>query len=144
MLSYLLERAASWLRYQELAASGLTLMLRYGDYQTATGHERFPHPTQRDDLLREAAHERLVRLYTRRLPLRLLGVELTPLTVAVPQAQLFGDSHDERQRRLAACKDAIRQRFGFTSLLSGSVLGLTKALPSDREHLRLRTPCLTR
>jgi hypothetical protein len=45
---------------------------------------------------------------------------------------------------LAACKDAIRHRFGFTSLLSGSALVLAQRLERDRENFRLRTPCLTR
>jgi hypothetical protein len=94
--------------------------------------------------LREAAHDRLARLYTRRLPLRRLGVTLTPVAPADPQADLFAPWADDRQQRLADCKDAIRRRFGFTSLLSGSALALTAALSHDRENFRLRTPCLTR
>jgi DNA polymerase-4 len=144
MLDYLLERAATWLRYHDLAARGLTLTLRYGDFQSADGHERLNPPTQQDDLLREAAHSRWARLYTRRLPLRLIGVELTPLTPADRQGSLFADPGEERRQRLTACKDAVRRRFGFTSLLSGTALQLTDALPHDRNNLHLRTPCLTR
>ncbi len=144
MLNYLLDRAMSQLRYQNLMTRGLTLTLRYGDYQTVVGRESLPFATQREDHLREAAHERLARLYTRRLPLRLLAVELAPLAPAVQQAGFFTDPEADRQRRLAECKDAIRRRFGFTSLLNASALTLTHALAYDRENLRLRTPCLTR
>ncbi len=144
MLDYLLERAAGWLRYHDLASRGVTLTLSYGDYETATGHEVLHAPTQCDDVLRAAARERFGKLYTRRLPLRLVGVELAPLAPADPQPGLFVHPLDERRRRLTACKDAVRRRFGFTALLSGGALRLTEAVPHDRENLLLRTPCLTR
>jgi hypothetical protein len=47
-------------------------------------------------------------------------------------------------RRLAACKDAIRQRFGFLGVVSGSSLLLAEKMEHDRDNYRLRTPCLTR
>ena len=139
MLDYLLERATTWLRYQDLATRGLTLFLRYGDYEGTHGHETLTQPTQRDDLLKEAAHARLAKLYTRRLPLRLLGVELTPIVPVDRQRELFANSDalgDHLQQRLAICKDAIRRRFGFTSLLAGNALWLTDAMEHDRANLR--------
>ena len=60
------------------------------------------------------------------------------------QAVLFPDPAAERDRRLAECKDAVRQRFGFMALLSGSALVLNGRLERDRDNFRLRTPCLTR
>jgi DNA polymerase-4 len=144
MLDYLLERAAAWMRFHDRAAKGFVLTLRYGDYQSAEGRGIFRRATDRDQELKEAARERFEMLYQRRLPLRLLGVELTPLTPREAQPALFPDPDDERARRLAACKDAIRSRFGFTALLSGSALLLAEKLERDRENFRLRTPCLTR
>lgn len=144
MLDYLLERAASWLRFHGLAALGVALVLRYGDDKETAGRAGLAAATQRDDVLREAAHDRWERLYVRRLPLRLLGVELAPLVLEDRQPPLFSDPEEERRRRLDACKDAVRRRFGFTALVSGNVLGLTDVLPHDRENLHLRTPCLTR
>ena len=93
---------------------------------------------------KEAARDRFARLYQRRLPLRLLGVELSPLQPAERPAELFPDPAAERARRLAECKDAIRRQFGFMALLSGSALVLNGRLEHDRENFRLRTPCLTR
>jgi DNA polymerase-4 len=144
MLAYLLERAASWVRFHGLAAGGLGLTIRYGDYAQGAGRVRFREPTADDGRLREAARERFERLYRRRLPLRFLGVELTPLTAPDRQPLLFPDPRAERDRRLAECKDAIRRRFGFTSLLSGTALVLARGLDRDRENFRMRTPCLTR
>jgi DNA polymerase-4 len=144
MLDYLLERAASWLRFRDRATRGLTVSLRYGDYESTEGHERFARATDRDDTLREAAHACLGRIYTRRLPLRLLGVALCPLVSPLQQADLFADPADERTERLAACKDEIRRRFGFLALGNARMLKLMDTLEHDREQVRLRTPCLTR
>jgi DNA polymerase-4 len=143
MLDYLLERALTWLRFHDLAARGLVLTLRYGDYQSVAGRVTV-RGLGTDGGLKEAARDRLAALYQRRLPLRLLGVELAPLGPLDRQPALFPDPEEERTRRLTACKDAIRQRFGFTSLLNGSALLLAQRLDRDRENFHLRTPCLTR
>jgi hypothetical protein len=83
-------------------------------------------------------------LYQRRLPLRLVGIELAPVVAADPQPALFIDPQAERRQRLTACVDAVRERYGFTSLLSGAALFLTAKMEHDRENLRMRTPCLSR
>jgi DNA polymerase IV len=72
MLEHLLDRAVSWLRFHGLAARGLTVALRYGDYQSADGRTSFRQATSDEQLLKEAARDRFRRLLTRRLPLRLL------------------------------------------------------------------------
>ncbi len=144
MLQHLLERAISWLRVHGLAARGLTVTLRYGDYQIVDGRSSFRRPTIEEKELSEAACDRYRRLHTRRLPLRLLGVELSPLEPIPTQGALFPNPDDERRQRLAECKDAIRQRFGFLSLMNGAALTLTGRLEHDRDNFRLRTPCLTR
>jgi DNA polymerase-4 len=144
MVAYLLERACSWLRFHDLAAKGLALTIRYGDYASAAGREAFRRPVADEGLLKEAALERFGRLYQRRLPLRFVGVELAPLAPADRQPTLFPDAGEERARRLAAVKDAVRRRFGFTSLLTGDALQLADQLDRDRENFKLRTSCLTR
>lgn len=144
MLDYLLERAAAWMRFQGLATRGFHVTIRYGDYESALGHGVFRQPVDREVDLKEAARDRWERMYDRRLPLRLLGVELSPLVPHGPPSDLFPDPTAERARRLAACKDEIQKRFGFTALLSGSALLLAERLDRDRENFRLRTPCLTR
>jgi hypothetical protein len=90
------------------------------------------------------ARQRLERAYLRRLPLRLLGVELEPLAARDRQGELFTEPEQERRKQLRTCKDAIRQRFGFMALTSGTALELKDRLEHDRDNFRLRTPCLTR
>jgi DNA polymerase IV len=144
MLTYLLERACSWLRFQDLATRGLVLTIRYGDYETAVGRVSFRRAVADEAVLKEAARDRFARLYQRRLPLRFLGVELAPLVPPDRQPTLFPDLDEERRRRLLEARDAVRRCFGFTALLSGTALTLAERLPHDRENFRLRTPCLTR
>jgi DNA polymerase-4 len=144
MLAHLVERAASWLRLRDLAARGLTVQVRYADGQGADLRAGLPQASNDETVLKAAARERFERLYTRRLPLRLLGAELGPLQAPPAQGDLFPDPAVQKAHRLLACKDAIRARFGFMALVSGSALVVGERVEHDRENFRLRTPCLTR
>lgn len=144
MLENLLERAVTWLRTHDLGTRGLAVVLRYGDYRSDEGRAAFALPTQDEGELHAAARERFERLYRRRLPLRLLGVHLGPLLPPVRQRDLFDAAGQEKRDRLEACKDAIRERFGFLAVQRGSTVVLNDELEHDRDNYRLRTPCLTR
>ena len=144
MLDHLLDRAASWLRFSRLAARGVAVSVRYGDYEGAEGRAPLRPACDDEARIKAAGRDRLLRVYDRRLPLRFLGVELSPLVAPQHQPELFPDPGAERDRRLAECKDAIRRRFGFTSIFSGSTLRVAEQLDRDRQNFRLRTPCLTR
>jgi DNA polymerase-4 len=144
MLENLLERSLSWLRVHDLGTRALSVVLRYGDYRSDESRVSFPGATRDEVTLHAAARERFERLYKRRLPLRLLGVDLGPLQVPIQQRELFDGATVERQDRLEECKDAIRQRFGFLSLQRGSTVVLNEQLEHDRDNYHLRTPCLTR
>jgi hypothetical protein len=126
------------------AAKGLTVRLRHSDHHSAEARATLAKPSNDEGLLKSTARSKLARLYARRLPLRLLGVELSPLTAPDRQTELFPDPRQERNRRLSACKDDIRRRFGFLSLMSGTSLELGNHLEHDRDNYHLRTPCLTR
>ncbi len=144
MLSYLLERACSWLRWQNLMTRAVAVQVRYGDYRSDGGRETFREATNDELDLQAAARERFEKVYTRRLPLRWLGIELGPLMEPNSQMELFVDPEDERRKRLLGAKDKIRKRFGFTSISSGETLLLDQKMDKDRENYVLRTPCLTR
>src|SRR5438876_9625748 len=57
MLDYLVERAASWLRFHRLAARAAQLTIRYGDYQTVDSRTTFPYPTDCDRDLQEGIRD---------------------------------------------------------------------------------------
>ncbi|MBY0232095.1 MAG: DNA polymerase IV [Gemmataceae bacterium] len=141
MMDHLVERAALRARKQGQQARGLGVKVRYADHRTADS--RVPVDGGEEGMKR-AARERLERLCGRRLPLRLIGVELSPLLGTSEQGELFADEGREKAKRLRECRDEVRERFGFLSLVSGSALELTRRLEHDRDNYALRTPCLTR
>src|SRR5580704_2071812 len=57
MLTYLLDRACSWMRFHGLATRGLGLTIRYGDYETAAGRTSFRRTVESETELREAGHD---------------------------------------------------------------------------------------
>jgi DNA polymerase-4 len=144
MLDHLLERAALWLRLHAQAARGLAVRLRYADHQSVEARVTLSNACDDEATFKPLAREKLVRLYTRRLPLRLVGAELSPLQAADHQGDLFPEPEQERQLRLRACKDNIRKQFGFLAVTSGTALELKDRLDHDRDNFHLRTPCLTR
>lgn len=144
MLDHLVERAVTWLRLHNQATKGVQVRVRYADHQWADNRVSLREPSDEESVIKTVARERLAKLYVRRLPLRLLGVELSPLVAPQRQGELFPDPTRERDRRLSACKDEVRQRFGFLSLMNGTALELVGRLEHDRDNFRLRTPCLTR
>ncbi len=144
MLDHLLERAVSWLRLNDQATRGLVVRIRYADHQSVDSRVSLPHPSDDESELAPLARQRLARLYRRRLPLRLLGVELAPLGPPDRQGELFPDEGRQRARRLRDAREAIRQRFGFLAVVNGSALELVGRLEHDRDNFKLRTPCLTR
>jgi DNA polymerase-4 len=96
MLDYLVERAVSWLHFQGLAAKRTEVAIRYGDYETATGHASFSRPADEIRALQEVVGDCFDRLYQRRLPLRLLGVTLAPLVPPDRQLTLIPGFTDVR------------------------------------------------
>jgi DNA polymerase-4 len=62
--------------------------------------------------------ERLLReLWDRRVPLRLIGISLTMITREhSEQISLFPDEKKERRRRVDQAVDAIRSRFGGSTI----------------------------
>lgn len=144
LTGHLVDRAASWLRWNRRKTSGLRVVLRYADQQAADVRASLPRPTDHETPLRELALDTFRRCYKRRLALRLLGIELTPLCEAPEQNSLFPDPVEDRSRAIGLCKDTVRGRFGFSALRNGSSLYLDRNLKRDRENYRFRTPCLTR
>jgi DNA polymerase-4 len=54
MLDHLLERAAGWLRFQNLACRGLAVTIHYGDYAGLTGRVSFRRPVEDERALLKA------------------------------------------------------------------------------------------
>jgi len=124
MLSYLLQRACRQLRDGGLLAATVSLKLRYADFRTETRSRTLPNPTDHDDQFHPVLVDLLRRTYTRRVGVRLVGVTLSNLTPAGRQMLLFDQAAYDRRSRLYASVDAIRRRFGFSSLVVNRAVDL--------------------
>ncbi|MBN2584404.1 MAG: DNA polymerase IV [Planctomycetes bacterium] len=144
MLSYLLQRACRQLRENGLLAGTVTLKLRYADFQTVARSRTLFDATDHDDELYHVLMGLLPRTYTRRVAVRLVGVALSGLTADGRQMRLFDEDAYCRRDRLYASMDAIRRRFGFTSLVTSRAVDLMETHNRKRDTFDLPVACLSR
>jgi DNA polymerase-4 len=109
VLCGLTERVCWRARKRRIKARTVTLKLRYADFHTLT-RSRTLAPTHSELELYPILKEMLAAARTRRLPVRLLGVQLSNLGV-YEQLSLF-DQHE----RAGAVVDRIRARYGFSTV----------------------------
>ncbi len=100
---------------QKLTAC-VTVKLRYADFNTFTKQARIPYTAQ-DSLLIEHALTQFDRLYERRQAIRLVGVRFSELVPGSSQLSLFDDT--EKESRLLAAMDKVRNRFGKNAVRRG-------------------------
>jgi DNA polymerase-4 len=119
ILCGLAERVCSRARSRGVRAGRVTLRLRYTDFHTIT-RSRTITPTSVDvEVLRVV--QRLYReARTRPLPIRLLGVALSKLSLDEPQVKL--KTFDDGDRR-ARTVDAVREKFGWDAVHLATTLG---------------------
>jgi DNA polymerase-4 len=103
-------------RKRHIKARTVTLKLRYSDFHTLT-RARTVAPTCSELELYPVVKEMLAAARTRRLPVRLLGLQLSSLGV-FEQLSLF-DQHE----RVGVVVDEIRARYGFSLITLGTQLG---------------------
>ncbi|HEX7379427.1 MAG TPA: DNA polymerase IV [Pirellulales bacterium] len=120
----LAEHVAWRLRRHHLRGRTVQIKLRYADFHTITRAETLPGPTNvTEEILRTAARLLTDRLPRRRLLVRLLGVGVSNFeNPEQVQGLLFDNPVHERQSRLDAAADKLKERFGADALRRGSVL----------------------
>jgi DNA polymerase-4 len=114
------DAVARRVRRHSMRARGVTVKIRYGDFETITRAATLPEPTDlTDDLRREAAAVFDKWAAESFRPVRLIGVAATRLSEGGAQLPLFGGADVERKRRLDRTIDALRDRFGGDSVRRG-------------------------
>ena len=116
VLCGLCERVCWRARKRRIKARTVSLKLRYADFHTLT-RARTLAPTSSELELYPVLKEMLAAARTRRLPVRLLVVQLSNLGV-FEQLSLF-DQHE----KTAAVVDRIRARYGFSMVTLATQLG---------------------
>jgi DNA polymerase-4 len=145
MLHYLASRAGSEMRRLGLACRTVRVHLRTTDGEGSGRASSFPVPTAVDKQIYARAETLLGSLFTRRVAIHNIGVELSHFGAAAgEQLDLIEGDRRVRQVELEAGLDRVRDRFGFASVMGGPSLDLYDKLPRDAYGFVLRTPSLTK
>jgi DNA polymerase-4 len=118
------DQVACRLRRHRLRARTVQLKVRFDDFRTITRARTLPAPTDVTQEIGNAVAAMFAgRMPPRALRVRLLGVGVSGLCHAgKTQLTLFSDQQQQRQSRLDAVADSIKQKFGAGSLQRGSGL----------------------
>jgi len=114
------EEVSQRLRAEKLQARTVTLKLRYGDFRTITRSNTF-EPTNTTKTLLTQAQQLFDKWHKKSAgALRLLGFGASGLSPeGSGQKSLFSDPEDEKQKKIDAVYDKIRNKFGDDALKRG-------------------------
>jgi len=106
------------LRQEGLSGGTVRIKLRWPDFSTHTRQLTLPQATDQDGIIFSIARQLFHSLWEPGRPVRLLGVGVSGLSSQVYQMSLW-DGSNEKERRLLAALDALRQRFGEEAVQRG-------------------------
>jgi DNA polymerase-4 len=116
-LAYLCDRLTLALRQGHYYAHIIEVKARYSDFKTEGRRRLLITPRQEMGDIYRIVEELFLELYSgSRLSLRLVGVKASDLVRARPLS-LF-EPYSDRQERLGAAVDQVREKYGFGSVLT--------------------------
>jgi DNA polymerase IV len=143
LIEYLSERIGSTLREYGRQARTIGLRIRYVDHFSTHQTVRLTRPSNDERELLAEAKELFEQLFTRRVAVRLIGVNVTNLETDRRQHELF-DTDANRRWYLNRGLDSVRGRYGWNSVFYGNGLELREHYATKPGGLVLSTPCLSR
>jgi DNA polymerase-4 len=152
LIEYLSERIGSTLRdnvtHDRKAVNGrqartIGLRIRYVDSFSVHQTVRLTRPTNDERELLAAAMDLFGKLFTRRVAVRLVGVNVMNLESDRRQNELF-DTNANRRWYLNREVDRVRGRYGWNAVFYGKGLELREHYATKPNGLVLSTPCLSR
>ena len=122
MLSHLSQKACKRLREAGLAASTLTLTIRYAGFDTHTRSKSLGESTALDSGINAVFQELFHKHRDQRRKVRLLGVSLSNFSHGGEQLDLLQAEQREKLQKLTQATDRLRDRFGFSKVQFGGSL----------------------
>lgn len=143
-LAYLCDRLALTLRQEKYYARVIEVKARYSDFKTVSKRRVLSLPVQETNRLYRVAEELFLELWEgSRLALRLVGVKGSEL-VEARHLSLF-ELYSEREERLCQALDRVREKYGFSALLTVREKMLSEVYQEDSGRgFILKTASLTR
>jgi DNA polymerase IV len=114
LLVNMTEKLCFELRSQQKVTACITIKIRYSDFNTYTLQKRIPYSSF-DHTLIALAKELFIKLYNRRMLIRLIGVRFSHLVHGTQQLDLFEDTPEMVNLYLSL--DGIRKRFGKGAII---------------------------
>ena len=126
----LVEQVGWRLRRHGLRGRTVHLKVRFADFSLITRSHTLPEPTDITQELWRAADDLLChRLPAGHLPVRLLGMGVSSLDdTGLVQGTLFDQEKREKQSRLDAVADQIKEQFGAGAIRRGSGLRIGESI----------------
>jgi DNA polymerase-4 len=143
LIEYLSERIGSTLREYGRQARTIGLHIRYVDHFSAHQTVRLTRPSNDERELLAEAKDLFAKLFTRRVAVRLVGINVTNLEADRRQHELF-DTDANRRWYLNRGLDSVRSRYGWNAVFYGNGLELREHYATKPGGLVLSTPCLSR
>ena len=132
ILALLTARVAAQLRDEQILTRTVTMKLRHDDFRTVTRRHTLETATDLDAELYLAARALFRTAFEevrqRDRGVRLIGIAATNLGTA-EEPDLFERPERSRLRRLTAAVDKVRDKFGFDSVTSATILELRQRRP---------------
>ena len=143
LIEYLSERIGSTLREYGKQARTIGVRIRYVDHFSAHQTIRLTRPSNDERELLAAAKDLFQQLFTRRVAIRHIGVNVINLEADKRQHELF-DTNANRRWYLNRGVDSVRGRYGWNAVFYGKGLQLREHYATKQNGLVLSTPCLSR
>lgn len=115
------EKLAYKLRRKQKLTACVTVKVRYSDFDTQTIQKSIPYTSNDEDLIK-IVKELFLKLYQRRVLLRLIGVRFSHLVSGGYQINLFNDTSE--QINLYQAIDRMKLRFGDKVLSRAAAMGV--------------------
>jgi DNA polymerase-4 len=131
VLSHLSQKACKRLREAGLAASTLTLTIRYAGFDTHTRSKSLGESTALDAGINAVFQELFQKHRDRSRKVRLLGVSLSNFSHGGEQLDLLQAERREKLQKLTQATDRLRDRFGFSKVQFGGSLRRGDVKPED-------------
>ena len=132
VLSHLSQKACKRLRDAGLAASTLTLTIRYAGFDTHTRSKSLGESTALDAGINAVFQKLFQKHRDQRRKVRLLGVSLSNFSHGGEQLDLLQAERREKLQKLTQATDRLRDRFGFSKVQFGGSLRRGDSTPEDR------------
>jgi DNA polymerase-4 len=117
------EDVARRLRRDRIKARGVTVKIRYGNFETITRHTMLDVPSSATEEIRRVAREVFDRWALRSYrPVRLIGMAATHLVAGPGQLELFHDGKEDRREKIDEVTDRIVDKFGKGLIRRGDTL----------------------